>query len=646
MLPYNLTTVLLTAALSCAYSFASAQSAPVNDTLKKVVLREVTVLKKIKKVNESDVRRLSAEELRLFQSNTLGETLSHIAGVQNTYFGPNSGAPVIRSMSGNRVKVLSNNLSVNDLSGISPNLNVITDMDNLQGIDVYKNGASILYGGKAIGGAVNLRDNTIPNARTAKNLTGYASAEGATNNGYKQAFNLNGNWSKSWAWHIGGMNRWNGDIKIPGNTKAPIAYDPKIDNLTQTMAQVNVDKEIIRNLSLYPYLSQFVLDNMNNPAWGLSEADLYTFQPTSVIDGQTVANPANSKYVPGQDPYTPLSTTIVKGIYDYAPVIRGVMPNSHAQSRAVNFGTSYIGKNFYTGIGFRASYGYYGIPGFALRKMPGYTHTHDDGYTHVVAGQMIYLPINTRSRSNNLLAEAGLRAPVKGIASVKLNYMFQQANDAELVGEYEANKFSTNRQVARAEIEQQSLTFLKGTSGMDIATVNMTGAGEQRYLPDNRSRDYGVFSLQHVDLKPVSVDFGYRHELAQRRATPGGGYTQSRGLSGGMLSPRDFHLNHFSAALQWDVFKVGYLKASFVHAERAPDVNELYAGNDHYAIMLEENGDDRLTKETSKTVDLGAGINYRGLRVAVSRYQTNFNNYMYLAHTGISRSGGFLVKEW
>jgi iron complex outermembrane receptor protein len=40
-----------------------------------------------------------------------------------------------------------------------------------------------------------------------------------------------------------------------------------------------------------------------------------------------------------------------------------------------------------------------------------------------------------------------------------------------------------------------------------------------------------------------------------------------------------------------------YLKAQYNHSERAPEINELYAGNNHYALMVEENGDDRLNKE-------------------------------------------------
>jgi iron complex outermembrane receptor protein len=620
-----------------------AQQAEKKDTVKVLLLKSVTI-KGLISPSLSPNRNITIKELELLQSSTLGETLSHVPGIQNSYFGPNSGTPVIRSLSGNRVKVLSNGISVNDLSGISPNFNLVADMDNMLGIEIHKTDAGVLYGGKAIGGAVNLRDNTIPTERLSKKLAGFATAEGASNAGFKQAFDLNGDLGKRWAWHAGAMNRFNKDIRIPGNTKAPIAFDPRIDHLTQTMAQVNVDTETTRNLTLYPYISQFVLDNINNPEWGLSEADLYTFQETSAIGGVIVPNPRNTVYVPGQPQGTPLSTTVVKGIYDYAPVTKGIMPNSHSNSYAINLGTSYIGERFRAGIGYRKSFGYYGIPGFALLTLPG--HTHNDGHNHSAQGEMTYLPINTRSASNSLLLESEYRPENYGIGKIRLNYMAQGSQDSELIGDYLANKFASKRQVARIEIEQQALSFLKGLTGLDYAFLKLNGSGKQRYLPDNLSREYGIFTLQQIKIKPIDVDLGYRHDLVQRRAMRTPGYTPSRGLAGGKLSPKDFQLNHFNAGLQLNITKSAFLKGSYQHSERAPDINELYSGNNHFSIMLEENGDDRLTKEVARTMELAAGLNLKGLRLLISHYQTRFNNYMYLAHTGISRSGGFLVKEW
>ncbi|MCR4033898.1 MULTISPECIES: TonB-dependent receptor domain-containing protein [Flavobacterium] len=628
-----------------AFNLVYSQNTKPIDSVKTNQLKEV-VIHSNSKPELSNSRKISRKELLKSQSATLGDALSHVPGIQNSYFGPNSGAVVIRSLSGNRVKVLNNGMAMNDLSGISPNLNLITDMDNLLGIDIHINDGNVLFGGRAIGGAVNLKDNTIPKEKALKSLSGSVRAEGSTNLGYKQSFDFNGNIGRKWVWHAGGMNRWNDDIKIPGNTKAPVAYDPKIDDLTASMAQVHVQKETTRNLTLYPYISQFVLEKMNDPQWDLTEADLYTFEERSFLDGAYVSNPKNSLYIAGQPVGTPFSTTIVKSITDYVPVKKGTMPNSHANSYALNFGTGYIGEKFNIGVGFKRSYGYYGIPGFALRKLPGHTHTHDDGYTHEVEGESVYLPINTRSVGNSFMMESEYRPQTALIAAMRFNYMMNYSKDSELTGDYLANRFSASRQIVRLEVDQRPLQFLKGLSGVDISVVNIDGSGEQRYLPDNKSREYGIFTLQQFSIKFLKLNAGYRHDLVQRRAMLTEGYKPSRGLGGGKLSDRDFNLNQFTSGVQTNINKYAYLRTSYSHSERAPDVNELYAGNNHFAIILEENGDDRLNKETAKTMEFEAGFNYAGLKLSVTHYRTELDNYLYLAHTGIARSGGFLVKEW
>lgn len=635
-LHYRIPLVFILSTSIFSVSFLQAQEKVTPDSLKKINLPTAIVTGS--KSSKGNVSELGRKNLDILQAKTLGETLSRVPGVQNANFGPNSGAPMIRSLSGNRVKILTNGLSYNDLSGISPNLNSNVDMDNLLGIDVYKGSASVLYGGKAIGGAVDMHDNTIPATLFAQPFGGRVTVEAGTNSGNRQAVDINGNLGKKWAWHLGGMNQHHNNLKIPGNTKAPIAYDPRIDHLTETMAQVHVDRETIRNLSLYPYLSQFVLDHMNDPKWGLSEADLYTFESHSVIGTERVPNPSNDKYIPGQDPNTPLSTTLVHGISDYAPVTRGIMPNSHAESRAINIGTSYIQDRWRIGLGYRALEGYYGIPGFAMTSKP--KHSHD------VVPMPDYAPINTRALAHSALFETAYRADSSIISAWKLNYMMQRSDDRELVGIYQVNKFNSTRHAFRTELEHQIKKFWKGTSGIDFSFLKIDGTGAQRYLPNNWSREVGAFTLQQFTFQPVLLNLGYRHDWVVRRAEHDAGYKTSRGMAGGKLSDRNFDLNHFSADLRWNILKTAFLKLSYNHAERAPDVNELYAGNDHFAIMIEENGDDRLPKEVAKTYEFGAGWQGYGFQVSATYYETTFDNYLYLAHTGISRSGGFLVKEW
>lgn len=636
MLRYQNKVFLASLVMLTSAKIAHAQRKPSVDTLRSYTLPTVEATGFVP--GHGQKKRLDRNQLDRIQAQTLGETLSHISGIQNASFGPNSGMPMIRSLSGSRVGVLSNGLSVNDLSGISPNLNPNFDMDNLREIELYKGAATVLFGGKAIGGAVNLKDNTIPMTRLSKKIAGQASAELGTNIGNSQSLAFNANLGKYWVGHIGAMRLRHGNIKIPGDTKAAIAYDPKIDHLTAAMAQVNVDRETIRNLTLYPYLSQFVLDNMGDPKWGLSEADLYTFEDYSFINGAKVRNPQNDKYIAGQDPNTPLYTEVVHGITDYVPVKRGVMPNSHAERSAVNAGASYIRDNFRVGLGLYALESYYGIPGFAQRNKP--VHSHSTVWTP------IYEPINTRTYSYAWQLESAFKPNTQLIPEIKFSYRGELSDDRELLGRYRVNKFDSERHALRSEITQQFTRFWSGTSGFDFSFVALKGEGDRRYIPNNLSREGGIFTLQKIEFNPVTLHMGYRHDWIARRTLNDPTYQRSRGMAGGQLLARDFSLNHFSGDINYSIFDIAYLQATFSHAERAPGVNELYAGNDHFAILVEENGDDRLNKESSNSYELSAGIKYAGLKVSATHYRSFFKNYLYLAHTGISRSGGFLVKEW
>ncbi len=592
------------------------------------------------KTNYNSVN-ISRKKLDFIQSNTLGETLSRIPGIQNSGYGPNSGAPVIRSLSGNRVKILENGTAVNDLSGISPDFNTDIEMNSVQNMTVYKNSASVLYGGKAIGGAIDIETDYIARQLPDKKINVRGLLEGGSNSGQKQAFSARGIIAKNWVWAVGGSNHKQEIVRIPGKSKDSRCYDPNLmgfNSILQSLCQVNVDSRRVLNKSLFPYISQFAKDHMID--YELSEDDLYTFSATyyNPADGKNYPNPKNDLYVPGQDPSKDRYKSEVNGIRDYVETKDGEIPNSHSESNSFYAGTSYVGKSFYAGGAYQNSYSYFGVPGYAIPKIPQHTHGKPQQ-------KIEYLPINIRSLSHKAMFESGYRLTNFPISSIKLNYMGVFSKNAELLERFRANQFAVNQHNGRLEITQQKLKFLTGTTGIDIQYRNMEGSGSQRYLPNNISREIGVFTMQHLDFNFLQLDLGYRNDHVQRRAEADNKYVRSRGLSGGMLSDRDFTLHQFHSAAQWNIFKKAYLKVQYNHSERAPEVNELYSGNNHFAILTEENGDDRLDKETANTVEIGGGLNLKNLRVSANVYHTSYKNYIYLAHTGISREV-FLVKEW
>ena len=153
------------------------------------------------------------------------------------------------------------------------------------------------------------------------------------------------------------------------------------------------------NTSLFPYMDRFVLDHLNDPEWGLSPDDVWTFK-ARYYDAASYSykdNPPNPGYVPGQDPERDRYRDVVRDIRDYGPMRRGVIPNSHARANSLNLGTAYVDDRLAVGIGYQCDYAYYGVPAYAKIPEAGHTHTHADGTVHLFAVQQPFLPINVRS---------------------------------------------------------------------------------------------------------------------------------------------------------------------------------------------------------------------------------------------------------
>ncbi len=105
---------------------------------------------------------LNGRELSLKRESTLGDTLNGIPGVSATHFGPNASRPVIRGLDAERVRIMQNGVGVLDASSLSFDHAVSIDPLIIEQIDVVRGPAALLYGGSAVGGAVNAIDHRIP----------------------------------------------------------------------------------------------------------------------------------------------------------------------------------------------------------------------------------------------------------------------------------------------------------------------------------------------------------------------------------------------------------------------------------------------------------------------------------------------------
>ena len=92
---------------------------------------------------------------------SLGDTLDELLGVHSADFGSAVGQPVIRGMSGSRVRILENGVVVRDVAAIGPDHANDINLLNTEQIEVVRGPSSLLYANGAAGGVVNIVDNSI-----------------------------------------------------------------------------------------------------------------------------------------------------------------------------------------------------------------------------------------------------------------------------------------------------------------------------------------------------------------------------------------------------------------------------------------------------------------------------------------------------
>jgi iron complex outermembrane receptor protein len=163
---------------------------------------------------------LSGDELHEAARATIGETLGSQPGIQNASFGPAVGQTVVRGQQGRRVMNLSNGLPNADASGNSADHAQTVEAILANAIEVLRGPATLLYGGGAIGGVVNVIDSriatTIPDAPSFALETRHDTAADLSTRVGKLNF-ATGNL----VWHFDGLYRdWN-DLEVSGPASDP-----------------------------------------------------------------------------------------------------------------------------------------------------------------------------------------------------------------------------------------------------------------------------------------------------------------------------------------------------------------------------------------------------------------------------------------
>ena len=166
---------------------------PATDSAENVEQVEVTVsiLNPGRIINPLYV--IDGSEIEDDATTSLGEAVDSYLGVSIADYGAAVGQPIIRGMSGPRVKILKNGMVNRDVSGLGvDHLNDI-DLNDIEQIEIVKGPSSLLYANGTIGGIINVVDNCIAEGNYDKQEFVAGLETQSVNDGDVQHFNYKNN---------------------------------------------------------------------------------------------------------------------------------------------------------------------------------------------------------------------------------------------------------------------------------------------------------------------------------------------------------------------------------------------------------------------------------------------------------------------
>ena len=171
----------------------------------------------IKSTHQSSMRNIvqpvlvvDEEALKKSQAKSLGELLEQQPGISNASFGPGVGRPVLRGLSGSRVKTMVNGQDSSDLSAMSSDHAPMVEITNAQQVEVILGPATVLYGSGAIGGIVNVLDRSIHHSPIDEVQGSIKAGINSNDQAQVLAAELNAG-NGEWAMHLNGFDKSSND---------------------------------------------------------------------------------------------------------------------------------------------------------------------------------------------------------------------------------------------------------------------------------------------------------------------------------------------------------------------------------------------------------------------------------------------------
>jgi iron complex outermembrane receptor protein len=291
--------------------------------------------------------------------------------------------------------------------------------------------------------------------------------------------------------------------------------------------------------------------------------------------------------------------------------LRDRLPNTAAETSDVALGLAYVDGDTNFGVSFNRYDSLYGVPvRFSLE--PG---------VEAEAPR-----IDVRQNRADVRAEIDAGAGFVDSVRFRAGYSDYRHDELEETGEI-GTTFLTKGLEGRLEIVQAKQGGWGGGFGAQYFRRHLDAIGEEKFLPENRTSQFGVFALQNYETGPLRAEAGARYErqTVSAEADPDLGTAAMK---------RSFDAFSGSLGASYELAEGIRVGLNGSHSQRAPSAEELFANGPHAGTQSFEIGDPDLDKEKSWGLEATVNAEGDGYSLSASVFRSWFDDYIFERRAG------------
>ena len=335
----------------------------------------------------------------------------------------------------------------------------------------------------------------------------------------------------------------------------------------------------------------------------------YTKTDDLEIPGYVLSGPARAQALATAAQPQPAPDPDAEEPIDFAAnaALRGRLPNSASETWTAGVGASIITDTGSLGVSYSHYDSLYGVPVRYATEL----------------GQEQEAPrLDIAQDRFDLRGEVETGGGFLERIRARAGYASYRHFELEDTGEI-ATRFYNKGLEGRLELVQAEHDGWRGVSGVQYFNRRFDVQGEEAFLPKNRTGQFGVFTLQQIDLGQFRAEGGLRYERTQLTADTLA--DDLRFFSG----KRSFDAVSGSVGASLGVAPGVRIGLNLSRTERAPSGEELFANGAHAGTQAYELGNPDFKLEKSWGIEATVHANGDGFHFDASAYYNWFSNYIF-----------------